>query len=201
MYSFNEFLTEGNKGLTIFDIDDTMFTSKARVRVLNKKTNKIKELTPQQYNSYKLGKDEEWDYGEFKSAKIFYQTATPIARMVAKAKAIIKNATAKGSKVIIVTARSDMDDKKLFIKTFESHGIPMKNVYVERAGNMGGKNSAANKSIIFKKYLKTDEYARVRLFDDHKENLDALLDLKREFPNVEMFAYLANKNGSVKRIK
>ena len=201
MYSFNEFLTEGNKGLTIFDIDDTMFTSKARVRVLNKKTNKVKELTPQQYNSYKLGKDEEWDYGEFKSAKIFYQTATPIARMVAKAKAIIKNATAKGSKVIIVTARSDMDDKKLFIKTFESHGIPMKNVYVERAGNMGGKNSAANKSIIFKKYLKTDEYARVRLFDDHKENLDALLDLKREFPNVEMFAYLANKNGSVKRIK
>jgi len=201
MYSFNEFLTEGNKGLTIFDIDDTMFTSKARVRVLNKKTNKIKELTPQQYNSYKLGKDEEWDYGEFKSAKIFYQTATPIARMVAKAKAIIKNATAKGSKVIIVTARSDMDDKKLFIKTFEAHGIPMKNVYVERAGNMGGKNSAANKSIIFKKYLKTDEYARVRLFDDHKENLDALLDLKREFPNVEMFAYLANKNGSVKRIK
>ena len=201
MYSFNEFLTEGNKGLTIFDIDDTMFTSKARVRVLNKKTNKVKELTPQQYNSYKLGKDEEWDYGEFKSSKIFYQTATPIARMVAKAKAIIKNATAKGSKVIVVTARADMDDKDLFIKTFEAHGIPMKNVYVERAGNMGGKNSAANKSIIFKKYLKTDEYARVRLFDDHKENLDALLDLKREFPNVEMFAYLANKNGSVKRIK
>ena len=201
MYSFNEFLTEGNKGLTIFDIDDTMFTSKARVRVLNKKTNKVKELTPQQYNSYKLGKDEEWDYGEFKSSKIFYQTATPIARMVAKAKAIIKNATAKGSKVIVVTARADMDDKNLFIKTFEAHGIPMKNVYVERAGNMGGKNSAANKSIIFKKYLKTDEYARVRLFDDHKENLDALLDLKREFPNVEMFAYLANKNGSVKRIK
>jgi len=201
MYSFSEFLTEGNKGLTIFDIDDTMFTSKARVRVLNKKTNRVKELTPQQYNSYKLGKDEEWDYGEFKSSKIFYQTATPIARMVAKAKAIIKNATAKGSKVIVVTARADMDDKDLFIKTFEAHGIPMKNVYVERAGNMGGKNSAANKSIIFKKYLKTDEYARVRLFDDHKENLDALLDLKREFPNVEMFAYLANKNGSVKRIK
>ena len=201
MYSFSEFLTEGNKGLTIFDIDDTMFTSKARVRVLNKKTNRVKELTPQQYNSYKLGKDEEWDYGEFKSSKIFYQTATPIARMVAKAKAIIKNATAKGSKVIVVTARADMDDKDLFIKTFEAHGIPMKNVYVERAGNMSGKNSAANKSIIFRKYLKTDEYARVRLFDDHKENLDALLDLKREFPNVEMFAYLANKNGSVKRIK
>jgi hypothetical protein len=201
MYSFSEFLTEGNKGLTIFDIDDTMFISKARVIVKNKNNNKEKALSPQDFNSYKLSKDEYFDFGEFKSSKIFYQTATPIARMVAKAKAIIKNATAKGSKVIVVTARADMDDKDLFIKTFEAHGIPMKNVYVERAGNMGGKNSAANKSIIFRKYLKTDEYARVRLFDDHKENLDALLDLKREFPNVEMFAYLANKNGSVKRIK
>lgn len=201
MIRFNEFLTEGNKGLTIFDIDDTMFISKARVIVKNKNNTKEKPLTPQDFNSYKLSKDEYFDFGEFKSSKIFYQTATPIARMVAKAKAIIKNATAKGSKVIVVTARSDMDDKDLFIKTFEAHGIPMKNVYVERAGNMSGKNSAANKSIIFRKYLKTDEYARVRLFDDHKENLDALLDLQREFPNIEMFAYLANKNGSVKRIK
>ena len=37
--------------------------------------------------------------------------------------------------------------------------------------------------------------------DDHKENLKALLDLKREFPTVEMFAYLADLKGSVKRIK
>ena len=202
MKKFNEYITErSGKGLTIFDIDDTMFISKARVRVLNKTTGKVKELTPQQYNSYKLGKDEDWDYGEFKSAKLFYQTATPIARMIAKAKAIIKNATAKGSKVIIVTARADMDDKKLFIKTFESHGIPMKNVYVERAGNVGGPNSAVNKTVVFKKYLDTGKYTRVRLFDDHKENLTALLDLKREYPQVEMFAYLADKNGGVKRIK
>jgi len=202
MKKFNEYITErSGKGLTIFDIDDTMFVSKARVLVKSKTTGKTKPLTPQQFNDYKLGNQEEYDFGEFKSAKIFYQTATPIARMIAKAKAIIKNATAKGSKVIIVTARADMDDKKLFIKTFESHGIPMKNVYVERAGNVGGPNSAANKTVVFKKYLDTGKYSRVRLFDDHKENLTALLDLKRDYPQVEMFAYLADKNGGVKRIK
>lgn len=201
MLNFKQYITESNKGLTVFDIDDTMFISKARVIVKNKNSNKEKALTPQAFNSYKLAKDEYFDFGEFRSSRIFYQTATPIAKMIAKAKAIIKNATAKGSKVIIVTARADMDDKDLFIKTFEAHGIPMNNVYIERAGNMGGKNSAANKAIIFRKYLKSNQYARIRLFDDHKENLDALLDLKREFPNVEMFAYLANKTGNVKRIK
>lgn len=202
MKKFNDFLAEkAGKGLTIFDIDDTMFVSKAKVRVQNTNTGKIKELTPQEYNNYKLGNNEVWDYGEFKSAKLFYKTATPIARMIEKAKAIIKNATARGSKVIIVTARSDMDNKDLFIKTFEAHGIPMKNVYVERAGNLGGKNSAANKTIVFKKYLDTNKYARIRLFDDHMDNLKALLDLKREYPNVEFFAYLADLKGSVKRIK
>jgi len=201
MKKFNEFLIEkAGKGLTIFDIDDTLFVSKARVLVKNTNTKKTKALTPQEFNTYKLKPNEEYDYGEFKSAKIFYQTATPIGRMIEKAKAIIKNATAKGSKVIIVTARADMDDKKLFIKTFESHGIPMKNIYVERAGNMSG-SSAENKQIIFRKYLKTGEYARIRLFDDHKENLTALLDLKKEFPSIEMFAYLVDLKGSTKRIK
>jgi hypothetical protein len=201
MKKFNEFLAEkAGKGLTIFDIDDTLFISKARVIVVNTNTGKTKALTPMEFNSYKLRKHEEYDYGEFKSAKLFYQTATPIGRMVDKAKAIIRNATAKGSKVIIVTARANMDDKKLFVKTFESHGIPMKDVYIERAGNMSG-SSAENKKVIFRKYLKTGEYARIRLFDDHKENLKALLDLKREFPLVDMFAYLANLKGSVKRIK
>jgi hypothetical protein len=201
MKKFNEFLAEkAGKGLTIFDIDDTLFVSKARVIVVNTNTGKTKALTPMEFNSYKLRKHEEYDYGEFKSAKLFYQTATPIGRMVDKAKAIIRNATAKGSKVIIVTARANMDDKKLFVRTFESHGIPMKDVYIERAGNMSG-SSAENKKVIFRKYLKTGEYARIRLFDDHKENLKALLDLKREFPSVDMFAYLANLKGSVKRIK
>ena len=66
---------------------------------------------------------------------------------------------------------------------------------------MGGKNSAANKSVVFKKYLDTGKYSRVRLFDDHKENLVALLDLQREYPDVDMFAYLANDKGTIKRIK
>ena len=120
--------------------------------------------------------------------------------MIQKAKAIIRNATRAGSKVIIVTARADMDDRDLFIRTFEENGIPMDNVYVERAGNMSNKSSAAAKQIIFRKYLLTDNYARIRLFDDHMDNLKALLELEREFPHVSFEAYLVNKKGKVKKI-
>ena len=190
MKKFNEFLAErAGKGLTIFDIDDTMFVSKARVIVKNKNTGQSKPLTPMEFNSYKLRKNEEYDFGEFRSAKIFYQTATPIARMVQKAKAIISNATKKGSKVIVVTARSDMDDKNLFIKTFEAHGIPMKNVYVERAGNMSG-SSAENKKVIFRKYLKTGTSSNtVKWIKDEINNrkLSAMVrNVKKYYPEYNI---------------
>ena len=59
MKKFNEFLTEkAGKGLTIFDIDDTLFVSKARVIVVNTNTGKTKALTPMEFNSYKLRKHE-----------------------------------------------------------------------------------------------------------------------------------------------
>ncbi len=189
------------KGLTIFDIDDTMFTSKARVRVKNKNTNQVKELSPKEYNNYKLRSGEEWDYGEFKSSKLFYKTATPIGKMVTKFKAILRNATRKGSKVILVTARADMDDRDLFLKTFEVNGYPLDNVYIERAGNLGLDSSAKNKEIVFKKYLDTGKYKRIRLFDDHIENLYALLNLSDSYQDVDFEAYRVKKDGSIRSVR
>lgn len=191
----------GNKGLTMFDIDDTMFTSNASVLVVNKKTGKKKELNPQEFNHYKLQSGEEYDFGQFKSSKLFYNTATPIGKMISKFKAILKNAVKKGSKVILVTARGDMDDRDLFLKTFEVNGISMDNVYVERAGNIGLDSSAKNKEVVFRKYLDTGEYKRIRLFDDHVENLYALLKLRHDYQDVEFEAYRVKKDGSIKSVK
>ena len=78
MKSFTEVLEEAaGKGLTVFDIDDTLFRTAAKVKVRNKKTGDVKELPPVQFNKYKLKKDEEWDFGEFKNSKIIIvQTRT-----------------------------------------------------------------------------------------------------------------------------
>lgn len=196
----NRIVEASGKGLTIFDIDETLFKTKARVLVkTGRKTVKI--LNNVEFNSYKLKDGERFDYGEFKSAKIFNQTSTPIAKMINKAKAIIKNATKAGSKVIVVTARGDMDDRDLFIKTFEAQGIDMKNVYIERAGNLGLDSSAKNKEKVFRKYLDTGKYKRIRLFDDHMENLMALTSLKDEYPNVTFEAYRVKKDGSIQTVR
>ena len=195
----NYIVEAAGKGLTIFDVDETLFHTKAYVQV-KKKGKVIKQLDNIAYSKYKVKAGEELDFGQFKNSKIFNTTSTPMANMINKARLIIKNATKKGSKVIFVTARADMDDKKLFIDTFKAQGLDMSKVYVERAGNFGIETGKI-KAIVFKKYLDKGIYKRIRLFDDSMENLYALLSLRDDYPDVTFEAYKVTKKGSVKSIR
>jgi len=201
MKSFLQYLEEAaGKGLTIFDIDDTLFHTTAKVHV--KKDDKvIHALTNQEFNTYKLKDGEEFDFGEFKSAKLFKQTSTPIGKMIAKAKAILKRAVPKGSKVIMATARSDFDDRDTFLDTFRAHGIDIDKIHVERAGNLNLGSPAKNKKYIFQKYLKTGLYKRARLFDDSKQNLNSFMSLSKKYPDVSFDAYLVKDSGNISNFK
>ena len=201
MVKFKTFLEEAaGKGLTMFDVDETMFITKAKVHVV-KNGKIVKKLDNQQFNTYKKKPGEEFDFGEFKNAQVFNKTSTPIARMIDKVKAILKNATKAGSKVIIVTARPNFDNKKLFLDTFRNQGIDIDKIYVERAGNLGGGPAAENKKVIFRKYLDQKIYKRIRLFDDAMSNLKAFLSLQKDYPSVSFEAFLAKPNGSVSRVR
>ena len=201
MVKFKTFLEEqAGKGLTMFDVDETMFITKAKVKVM-KNGKVVKKLDNQEFNTYKKKAGEEYDFGEFKDAEVFNRTSTPIARMINKVKAILKNAVKAGSKVIIVTARPNFDNKKLFLDTFRNQGIDIDKIYVERAGNLGGGPAADNKKVIFKKYLNQNIYKRIRLFDDARSNLKAFLSLQKDYPGVSFEAFLAKPNGSVSRVR
>ena len=201
MVKFKTFLEEqAGKGLTMFDVDETMFITKAKVKVM-KNGKVVKKLDNQQFNTYKKKAGEEFDFGEFKDAKVFNRTSTPIARMINKVKVILKNATKAGSKVIIVTARPNFDNKKLFLDTFRQQWIDIDKIYVERAGNLGGGPASDNKKVIFRKYLDQKIYKRIRLFDDSKENLIAFLSLQKDYPDVTFEAFLAKSYGSVSRVR
>ena len=187
--------------LHIFDIDDTLFHTTAKVAVL-KNGKIVRELTNQEFNNYKLKPGEEFDYRQFRSAKKFKEESMPIKRMMAKAKIILSRASKKpNSKVIIVTARDDFDDKNTFLDTFREHGFDIDKVRVERAGKIRGDMLPAfKKVIIIRNYLNTGQFERVRLFDDSMTNLKEFLKLRKEFPEINFEAYFANPDGSVKTI-
>lgn len=195
---FKEFVGSGT--LTIFDIDETLFHTKAKVAVV-KDGKVVRMLDNQEFNTYKRKPGEEYDFREFKSAEVFRKTSTPIVRMVEKAKAIVKAKSNTHSRAIIVTARADFDDKHMFLQTFRDHGLPIDQMHVERSGNLGIESPAEAKKVVFRKYLNTKNYIKTRLYDDAMSNLKAFLELQTEYPNVEFEAWYVSPNGSVKRIR
>lgn len=205
MKTFNQYLQEqaafGSGSLTIFDIDETLFHTTALIRVV-KDGKIIKQLTNSEFNTYTLLPGEHFDFSEFRSSAKFKESK-PIDRMLEKAKAIAKNIADKpSSKIVIITARANFDNKETFLDVFRNHGLDMNKIRVERAGNINDIHDVAiRKYVIIKTYLNTKAFSTVRLFDDSMANLKMFLKLQRDFPTVKFEAYYAMPNGSTKTVK
>ena len=193
MKSFFEFLTEAKGSLTlnIFDIDDTLFMSTARTAVV-KNGKVLKKLDTKELLSYKLKTGEKFDYSEFRSGKHFYDTATPIEKMIRRAQQTVHGET--NSKTIIITARGDLSDKDMFLQKFRDHGFPIDHVYVERAGNVKSKGTSSplSKAVIIRRYIASGLYKKIRMWDDHPGNLSMLLKLSKMHPEISFEAYLVD---------
>ena len=209
-------------GITFIDIDETMFKTFAKINVI-KDGKIIKSLTNAEYNHYKPSKGETFDFEEFRDAKLFYETSKPIKKMIDRIIRMTSKSLDRGSKFIFLTARADFDDKDIFLETFKKEGIPINDMYVERAGNTPDKGTTIplKKKNIILKYLKSGLYRRVRIFDDYINTCKEFLEIKNDLPkevydkirekynildipneNVITFtSYLVDEDGNIKEIK
>lgn len=198
MKKFSEFQLSQLGNLSVWDIDETLFQTKAMVYVV-KDGKRVKSLSNRQFNTYKLKSGETFDFTEFRDAKLFNATSIPIKRAIDKAaKTLQAYSRMPNSKVIVLTARSDFDDPHTFLNTFEKHGLNMKHIHVHRAGNLGLPSPIAKK-IFVQQYLSTGKFKEVNLFDDDPKNLEVFLTLKREYPNIKFNAFLA-KDGYFRKV-
>ena len=106
----------GNK-LIIFDLDDTLVTTDAKIKIVDRHTGKIiKEMTPQEFNTFdSKSKKHILNFEDFLSPEILRQGKF-IREIFGKLKKYYK----KGIPVSIVTARSSSDLVRNF---FLEHGI------------------------------------------------------------------------------
>lgn len=139
--------------INFVDIDDTIFKTDTRIRVIDEEGNVKKRLTTEEFDKYVLKPGESYDFSESLDSEIFYKTAKPIKNVLDKIHNILNRA--KNNKIIFLTARADMNDKHKFLSVFKKYGIPVDNknlVYIERAGNLMLEAPIA-KRIIIEKYL------------------------------------------------
>jgi hypothetical protein len=202
MLKFKEYITEQKEGyLTIFDIDDTLFHTTAQI-IIRKSGKVLKKLTSADFNTYKLGPGESADFSEFSDAEKFNKESKPITKMLNKAKALLADTNKHpNNRVIIVTARPNLDDRDTFLKTFKKYGLDIDKIRVERAGRISALNAAQSKAIIINNYLNTKQFNKVRLFDDSINNLKEFLKLEKHFPGIKFTAWHAHIDGSVRQVK
>lgn len=219
-----EYLTELSsiygKGITFFDIDETIFNTFAKIYVI-KNSKIIKKLSNQEFNTYELQPGESFDFREFRDAQMFRQTSKPVKPTIDRIKRMFKNIDYRGSKVVLLTARGTFPDMKTFKKTFKDYGIPIDQIEIVFAGDItkGGPVAVAKKKVIMD-FLKTGQYRRVRLVDDDIKNVKFFLSIEHEIPDavinkvkkihnitdeesippIQFFGLLVKDDGSLKRL-
>jgi len=212
--------------LNITDMDETLVKN-VKANVLVKKNNKIiKKLSNTEYNEYKLQEDESFDYREFASSEVFVKNAEKIEEVLEYFKRKInlplkKNETKRN---LILTARSDFDNKEVFLDFLEQK-LGLENcgkeekdtnkVYIARIGNTDfKKGSDFGKLIYMKQYIyriliknrkdilnkKIEENEKIdeiyiNFFEDNSKNLEILKEIIDIFDLPFTYKQYLIKNG------
>lgn len=181
----------GSGKLVIFDIDDTLVNTDTKVNVV-RDGKIVKKLNSHEFTNYKLEPGEEFDFGAFRDAREFFTQARPIPGMIRQ----LKQDIATGNRVIMLTARSDFNDRDIFLDTFRRFGIDMDRVHVYRAGNLAIKAATEEKKkIILRHLLGKEHFDKLIMYDDSIPNLDAFLSLKQEYPWSKFYAWHVDPRG------
>jgi len=179
--SWRKYLTEEQETLItklrVFDFDDTLAHTVAKVKVVNAKTGKIKTLDSQQeLDAYEETEGEELDFSEFKEVP---GETKPIEKIIKIFRNMVEHPS-KDRKVMIITARTS-DAESEIEDYLENLDIDLGDV--EIVGTEG-----ESKSPYIKKEL--ESFPSVNsfiMFDDSEKNLTDVREMMEEdFPNIKV---------------
>lgn len=192
--TYKTFVTEKSRpfsetAITIFDLDDTLVITSAKIRVCNIVTGDCHELTPEEFNEYERHPDHQLDFDDFKSIEVM--KAGQLIHYYLK---ILADAYKMKRAVGIVTAR---DDREMIYKWMKEHvgfHIAKDLIYAVNDPVHGFSGSVAEKKQQAFREIIERGWNRIQFFDDDDANLKLVNDLKSEYPEVELSIYKANKN-------
>lgn len=173
----NEAIIKGSTGgkLAVFDMDDTLIVSSAKIQILGKSGKVVKSLTPAEFNFFKVNpKKHSLSFTEFEDEEILRDSV-----FITHILETLKDYYASGIHVCILTARSS---SKLIRNFFLENGIDIHPDLViavndpkyDFKGNIAQKKKEALKLLI------TSGYNDFIFFDDNQENLDHAKELEKE---------------------
>lgn len=191
------------RSIHVFDLDDTLIVTEAKVRVLGPDGAELRALTPSEFTTYALGEGEAFDFRDFGNVGILAKGV-----LVGYTRTIIETILKRGTRSDfgILTARGDKRLHAPFlIRLFQGlFGIRLKNSLIfnlsderflrhKQGGDLpdsfAGKTYAKltvpeRKALVIGQDLAARGYNDVSLYDDSRENLAAFKVIHRAFPEI-----------------
>jgi len=193
---YNDYINEVNRPgkpyhgskILVFDLDDTLVISSAKIKVCNKKTGECYSLTPEEFNTYEKGEHEELNFDEFKSLEIM-----KAGKLIEYYLKIFKEAYRSKLAVGIVTAR---DDRKMIYKWLREHvGFRIDNDLIFAVNDPVHKFKGSisdRKKAAFKELIEMG-YNDMQFYDDDDANLKLVKSLEDEYNGINISTIKAIK--------
>ena len=167
-----------NKVLYVFDLDDTLIRSEAKIQVYRNGAF-YKSLTPQLFNTFIKGKTDVFDFTDFKDGELVLKADKyKMWPFLKKLNKLIKSKKIAAD-IIILTARSS--EVKSFIHTLlNNDGISIDISHIITLGDdKGDVRVADEKKKILQQLIK--KYSKIIFFDDDIQNIK----MANTIPNIK----------------
>jgi len=174
--------------IVVFDLDDTLVITDAKIKVCNRVNGECFSLTPEEFNEYEANADHDLDFTDFASLEIM-----KAGRLIEHYLNIFKSNYKKGIAVGIVTAR---DDREMIYKWLREHvgfRIDKDLIFAISDPVHGFTGSIADrKKQAFETYINMG-YVNFKFYDDDTANLKLVKSLEKEHDNIRIYTKKAKK--------
>lgn len=164
--------------LRIFDFDDTLVTTRSLIHVTTA-TGERFDMTPGEYAVYEKRPGDTMDYSDF-SRLVDPQEIVWTGR-------ILRNLIAKGSEVVILTARAWADPVRQFLS---DAGLPQLTIVAL------ADSDPRRKAEYVARRIESDALDLVEFFDDSPKNVAAVAALRTAYPTTRIISRLVGPKKS-----
>jgi len=177
LLKYSQFISEKWSGdsITIFDVDDTLVLTSAKIKVHDPFTGKNYEMTPKEYNEYERDPNHVLDFSDFTNPDVL-----KAGRIIDWVMNVLKKTMAVERAVGIITAR---DSKQLIIDFLQHHNVNINPDFIFAVNSEGEGYTGSNaerKQQAFEKLIDMG-FRNFKFFDDDAENLRLAKELEKKY--------------------
>jgi FMN phosphatase YigB (HAD superfamily) len=178
--------------ILVFDLDDTLVITDAKIKVCNKKSGECFSLTPEEFNEYEKHPDHELDFDDFKSLEIM-----KAGKMIEYYLKIFKEAYKSKLAVGIVTARDDREMIYTWLREHVGFRIDKDLIYAVNDPVHRFKGAISDRKKAAFKELIDMGYTDFQFYDDDTANLKLVKSLESEYEGINISTIKAIKQFSI----